>query len=54
MAAVGDVLRAAEEEGPERQAELAAEADAAVSELTPAPAVEPRPRTRRARSSPSC
>jgi uncharacterized membrane protein YgaE (UPF0421/DUF939 family) len=34
MAAVGDVLRALEEEQPERQAELAAAADAAVRELT--------------------
>ena len=34
MASVGDVLRALEEEQPERQTELAAAADAAISELT--------------------
>jgi hypothetical protein len=34
MASVGDVLRALEEEQPERQAELAAAADAAISDLT--------------------
>ena len=34
MSAVGDVLRATEEESPERQAELARTADAAVNELT--------------------
>ena len=34
MASVGDVLRALEEEQPDRQAELAAAADAAISELT--------------------
>src|SRR6478735_10063489 len=33
MASVGDVLRALEEEQPERQTELAAAADAAISEL---------------------
>lgn len=34
LASVGDVLRALEEEQPERQAELAASADAAISDLT--------------------
>ena len=34
MASVGDVLRALEEEQPERQAELAAAADEAISDLT--------------------
>ena len=34
MASVGDVLRALEEEQPERQAELARSADAAINELT--------------------
>jgi hypothetical protein len=34
MASVGDVLRALEEENPERQAELARSADATINELT--------------------
>ena len=34
MSAVGDVLRATEEDNPDRQAELARTADAAIDELT--------------------
>lgn len=43
MSAVGDVLRATEEDQPERQAELSAAADAAIDDLTARIASEPRP-----------
>ncbi|AXJ11945.1 FUSC family protein [Arthrobacter sp. PM3] len=43
VSAVGDVLRATEEDQPERQAELSAAADAAIDSLTARLASEPRP-----------
>jgi len=43
MTAVGDVLRATEEDHPERVAELAGSADAAVNELTTRIGSEPHP-----------